>query len=200
MANSITVIAIAGGSGSGKTTLANLIEQTLGKDKVLVLPQDYYYKDQSKKFDGDGGSVNFDHPDSLDFEFLAQQIKELKSGHAIEAPVYDFVTHSRLAETKKYETRPIVVVEGTLLLSQANIRNLCDKSFFIETSEELRLQRRMKRDIEERGREPEGVKKQFWNQVKPMHDEFVEPSKRWASSIVTNDDYAPCIEYAKGLI
>ncbi len=182
------IIGIAGGSGSGKTTLAKKICQQVGVDQCAILSQDHYYHDQSKKFDGDGGSVNFDHPSSLDFDLLAQHLDQLKNGKSIDVPVYDFVTHSRKSSSEKLAPVPVVVVDGTLLFSQPQILAKVDHKLFVDVPEEIRFQRRLRRDVEERGRTPEGVKKQFLAQVKPMHDKYVEPSKKFADYL-THDNF-----------
>ena len=177
------VIAIVGGSGSGKTTLAKKIKTKLAGHGCTILGQDSYYIDQSSKFDHDGGAVNFDHPNSLEFSLLGRHIQELKQGRNIEVPVYDFATHKRLVQTETFHHHPVILVDGTLILSQPQLLPLFDESVFLEVDEGTRFQRRMKRDVEERGRTPEGVHEQFYKQVKVMHDQFVEPSKN-ASSIL----------------
>jgi uridine kinase len=185
---SCSILAVAGGSGSGKTTFARKLYEAVGEDRACILAQDHYYIDQSHRFDGDGGSVNFDHPDSIDFDLLAQHLKELKIGHMIQVPQYDFVTHTRLQTTTPLSPRPLVIVDGILLLSQPKILDVVCASIFVDTPESLRYERRLKRDIEERGRTPEGVHKQFINQVKPMHDQFVEPSKAHATHVISDTE------------
>lgn len=182
------VIAIVGGSGSGKTTLAKKIQQQFGKDVCMILSQDSYYIDQSHKFDRDGGAVNFDHPSSLEFSLLAKHLEQLKSGSDIEIPIYDFPTHKRLTETETLRHHPLILVDGTLVLSQKQLLPLFDESIFIEVDEDTRFRRRLKRDIEERGRTPEGVREQFYKQVKVMHDEFVEPSKTESSILIRQNN------------
>lgn len=174
------LIGVAGGSGSGKTTLARILSELLGESVCAVLSQDHYYHDQSARFSGDGENVNFDHPSAIDFELLSAHLQSLKRGLAVEVPRYDFVTHTRSQKTETFPSRPIVLLDGTLILSQENIRTHLDISIFVETPEEIRFQRRFDRDVKERGREPDGIIKQFKRQVKPMHDEFVEPSKSFA--------------------
>ncbi len=181
------IIGIAGGSGSGKTTLARyLIRDYFPQDAVLI-GQDSYYIDQSKKFDRDGGSVNFDHPSALDFALMAKQLFDLKSGHAIEIPIYDFATHQRLAKTEPIKPKSVIIVDGTLILATPLLTPLFSESVFIEVSEELRFQRRLQRDVAERGRTEDGVRAQFFGQVKAMHDLFVEPSKS-ACTILLKED------------
>jgi uridine kinase len=185
------VIAICGGSGSGKTTAARFLRQILGEDRSAILAQDSYYFDQRDRFDGDGGSVNFDHPDSLDFALLAEHLGQLRNGDAVEVPQYDFVTHARMQGAVRLDPVPFVLVDGTLLLSQRHLRPHFTEAVFIEASEAVRFSRRLERDTRERGRQPDGVRRQFELQVKPMHDLFVEPSKRHASHLIQNDDASP---------
>lgn len=186
--NSPLVIGIAGGSGSGKTFFANALKNRLGDENCNLVYQDNFYIDQSHKFDFDGGSVNFDHPDSIDFSLLAEKIKTLKTGHDVEIPVYDFATHKRLAKGLLIKSKPVILIDGILILHAQQTRSLFDVSFFIKTSEELRYKRRLERDVAERGRTPEGVKNQFYSQVKVMHDLFVEPSQKYASEIIFDAD------------
>ncbi len=188
------IIAIAGGSGSGKTTFARELQKELGEDKCGLIYQDSYYIDQSDKFDEDGGSVNFDHPDALDFNLLAKQLSELKKGKDIDVPIYEFSTHTRKVESILFPCRKIIIVDGILLLSQEVLRPLFDRSYFIDCPEEIRYERRLNRDVAERGRTPEGVKAQFESQVKPMHDQFVETSRSHATRTVNQDDFADALE------
>ena len=136
------------------------------------------------RFDRDGGSVNFDHPESIDFNLLAECLQKLKSGRQVDIPLYDFATHTRKKETLKAEPRKIIIVDGILIFHPERVRELFDELVFFETAEELRFQRRLERDVKERGRTAEGVLEQFTKQVKPMHDLFVEPSKKFAHTIV----------------
>lgn len=191
----ILAIAVTGGSGSGKTTFSRMLQANLGEYFCSILPQDAYYRDMHEYFDRDGGSVNFDHPDSLEFELLAAHLKELKQGRDVQIPQYNFATHQRLSEAKPFPCRPVVLIDGTLVLTQSELRPLFDMTFFIETQEDLRFQRRLQRDVRERGRTPEGVHEQFFNHVKPMHDLFVEPSKRFADQVVSGEkSFGPVIE------
>lgn len=178
------VIGVAGGSGSGKTYFAAALKKKLGPTNCGIIYQDSFYIDQSERFDFDGGSVNFDHPESLDFKLLAERIRELKNQKSVELPVYDFVTHSRRYETERFDPRPVILVDGILIFHPEEVRALFDELVFFDTAEELRFQRRLERDVHERGRTPDGVRNQFLKQVKPMHDEFVEPSKAHASFTV----------------
>lgn len=178
------IIGVAGGSGSGKTYFARELQRILGDKNCTIIYQDNYYIDQSHRFDGDGGSVNFDHPSSLDFDLLAAGLAQLKQGKSIEVPIYEFATHKRLDETIKCGPKKIVLVDGILILDSAVVRDQLDEAIFFDTPEELRFQRRLERDVVERGRTPEGVKKQFDLQVRPMHDLFVQPSKVHAQTVV----------------
>lgn len=183
------IVGVAGGSGSGKTTFVKRLAQELGPDLCTIVGQDSYYIDQSHKFDGDGGSVNFDHPDSLEFSLMAKHLKLLKENQPIEVPIYDFPTHKRLEKVIHLAPKPIVLVDGILILSQPDVVQELDEAIFIDCDENLRYERRLKRDVEERGRTPLGVFRQFHNQVKPMHDQFVEPSKKEATLIVTQANF-----------
>jgi len=182
------IIGISGGSGSGKTFFANQlaksVEKTLGPSCCSVLLQDHYYRDQSQRFDHDGGAVNFDHPDAIDFELLTEHVRQLKSGLKVEVPIYDFATHKRLMKTNSMEVTPIILVDGILIFHPPRLREQFDDLIFFDTPEELRFSRRLERDTRERGRTPEGVHNQFYKQVKPMHDLFVEPAKHFANLIV----------------
>jgi uridine kinase len=181
------ILGVAGGSGSGKTYFASALKLALGADLCEIVYQDNFYLDQSHRFDFDGGSVNFDHPDSIDFQFLARCLSELKSGAATQIPIYDFVTHKRQTKTLKIEPKPVIIVDGILILHPQPVRCLFDHAVFFDTAESLRFSRRLDRDVHERGRSPDGVKVQFENQVKPMHDSFVEPSKAHANAVVSDD-------------
>ncbi|HVJ64447.1 MAG TPA: uridine kinase [Bdellovibrionota bacterium] len=185
------IIGVAGGSGSGKTTLAHrLYEALLAENSgqgAVILGQDHYYIDQSARFDGDGGSVNFDHPSAIDSHLLGAHIRALGNGQPIEVPRYDFATHSRLAETVTMSTAPWVIVEGTMILHWPEVRDAIDYKIFISVDEEVRYARRLYRDTHERGRSAEGVLKQFTTQVKPMHDAYVDPSAAWAEVVIGND-------------
>jgi len=189
------VIGVAGGSGSGKTYFAKELQQMLGDAHCSILYQDNYYIDQSAKFDGDGGAVNFDHPNSLDFSLLASGLRVLKSGQPLQIPISDFTTHSRKNETLLGEPKSIIIVDGILILHSHEVRAELDEALFFDTPEDLRFQRRLNRDVHERGRTPDGVKKQFDLQVRPMHDQFVEPSKQYAHTIIKDlGDYGLALQ------
>ena len=180
----VLTIGIAGGTGSGKTTIVrNILEST--KDHGLsMLEQDSYYIDLRGIPMEERVKTNFDHPDSFDSALLRRHIKALKSGVAVEKPVYDFVTHSRTERTDRVEPRPILVVEGILIFVDAALRNLMDIKVFIDTDADLRLIHRIRRDIADRGRTLDSVLDQYERTVRPMHYEFVEPSKRFADIII----------------
>ncbi len=152
-----------------------------------MLSQDSYYLDQSDHFKEDGGEVNFDHPDSLEFSLLAKHLKALKDGLPVAVPEYEFATHTRKSLAVPFEPKSIVLVDGILILGQPAVREQLDASLFIDVPEAIRFERRMRRDVAERGRTPEGVKKQWDAQVQPMHEKFVEPSKAHATWIATDD-------------
>ena len=181
------ILGVGGGSGSGKTYFAQDLTRQLGPDCSEIIYQDNFYFDQSGRFDFDGGSVNFDHPDSIDFASLASALRELKAGRDAEIPTYDFATHKRKAETLKIQAKPVIVVDGILIFHNKAVRDLLDDQIYFSAPEELRFQRRLQRDVHERGRKAEGVKRQFVTQVKPMHDQFVEPSKKYARVIVSEE-------------
>lgn len=182
------IVGVAGGSGSGKTFFAEALAKKLGPAVACTIYQDNYYIDQSMNFDHDGGSVNFDHPNSLDFDLMAAHLEDLKNGFGIEVPIYEFATHRRLPQTTYQEVKKVIIVDGILILTQPKLRKLFDISVFVETPEEIRFSRRLKRDVLERGRTEEGVKAQFERQVKPMHDLFVEPSKLYADIVSSGTD------------
>lgn len=178
------LLGVAGGSGSGKTTVATEILRTIGEGRLAFLPQDMYYRDIEWR-DGDHlRSFNFDHPDSIDVELMVEHLETLRAGRSIERPVYDFVTYRRRVETETVQPRPVVLVEGILLFAEPAIRSALDFKIFVDTDADVRLLRRLRRDIHERGRDFDGVLRQYLETVRPMHLEFVEPSKRWADIIV----------------
>jgi uridine kinase len=178
------VIGIAGGSGSGKTTLARLILERVGKDRIAYLPHDAYYKDLRDLPLNQRATINFDHPDSLDTDLLIQHVRDLKEYRPVDLPVYNFKTHTRTAETIRIEPQPVIMVEGILIFAEAQLRPLFDVKVFVDTDSDLRLIRRLERDISERGRTTEAVIRQYLATVRPMHMEFVEPSKRYADVII----------------
>ncbi|MCC6129355.1 MAG: uridine kinase [Acidobacteria bacterium] len=178
------VIGVAGGTGSGKTTVVRSISSRIGEDKLAVLPHDAYYRDWEDIPPDVLNHKNFDHPDSLETELLIEHVKCLKAGGAIDAPVYDFKSHRRSTEKVRIEPRKVVVVDGILIFAEPELRKLFDIKLFVDTDADVRLIRRIKRDIAERGRTLASVVEQYESTVRPMHLEFVEPSKRYADLII----------------
>jgi len=178
------VIGIAGGSGSGKTTVAQEILQRVGPDRIAYIQHDSYYKDLTGLPPTQRAEVNFDHPNSLETELLIGHVEQLKHGHTIEVPIYDFSTHSRTEKSFTVNPRGVIIVEGILIFVEAALRTLFDVKLFVDTDADVRLIRRLQRDITERGRTVETVIKQYQATVRPMHLEFVEPSKRYADVII----------------
>jgi uridine kinase len=178
------VIGIAGGSGSGKTTVAQEILQRVGPARIAFLQHDAYYKDLSGLPPTQRAEVNFDHPNSLETELLITHIEQLKQHQPVEVPIYDFSHHSRTEKTFTVQPRGVILVEGILIFVEPALRNICDVKIFVDTDSDIRLIRRIQRDIAERGRTVEMVVKQYLNTVRPMHLEFVEPSKRYADVII----------------
>jgi len=178
------VIGIAGGTGSGKTTVTNAILDKLDRSQVLVIQHDSYYKDLTAHGGLPPEKVNFDHPDSLETELLIRHIRELKAGRTVEQPLYNFTTHKRLDSTRRLEPKEIIILDGILIFVNKDLRDLMDIKIFVDTDADERLIRRIRRDILERGRSVESVMQQYMTTVKPMHLEFVEPSKHWADIII----------------
>lgn len=178
------VIGIAGGSGSGKTTVAQEILQRVGPDRIAFLQHDSYYKDLSGLPPIQRAEVNFDHPNSLETELLIEHIACLRDGQPVEVPIYDFSTHSRTDKTFTVKPRRVILVEGILIFTEAALRDMFDVKIFVDTDSDIRFIRRLERDIAERGRTTESVIKQYQTTVRPMHMEFVEPSKRYADIII----------------
>ncbi len=178
------VLGVAGGTGAGKTTVARAILAAVGCERIAFLEQDSYYRDVEW---GSGAALsahNFDHPQALDGELLAAHLAELRAGRSIEVPVYDFARHRRTAATRPVAARPVVLVEGTLLFVEPALRDLLDLKIFVDSGADLRLIRRLRRDLAERGRTVDDVLDQYLATVRPMHLDFVEPSKRWADLIL----------------
>ena len=178
------VIGIAGGSGSGKTTVAQVILQRVGPDRISFLQHDAYYKDLSGLPPAQRAEVNFDHPNSLDNDLLVNHIQQLIHNEPVEVPVYDFATHSRTHQKFTVQPRGVILVEGILIFTEPTLRELFDVKIFVDTDSDLRFIRRLQRDIAERGRTTETVIKQYLSTVRPMHLDFVEPSKRYADVII----------------
>ena len=186
MSTSPVTIAVAGGTGSGKTTVANEIVKRVGADRIAYIQHDSYYFDWGRlPLDPRTQSVpNFDHPDALETDLLITHLKALKAGQAVEVPVYDFTTHSRLPYTRRVEPHPVILVDGLLIFVEARLRELFDVKIFVDTDSDIRFIRRLRRDIAERARSMEAVVDQYLSTVRPMHLEFVEPSKRYADVII----------------
>ncbi len=184
-------IGVAGGSGSGKTTLARALALALeGRGRSFILEQDCYYRDQSAHFDRDGGRVNFDHPDAIEWGLLTLHLQQLKAGRSVDRPIYDFSTHKRQRETVVVTPPDYLILDGILVLVPNELRRELDCKIFVDTGEDIRFRRRLERDIRERGRTVEGVRAQFFGQVKPMHDLYVEPSRQYADYVVSEADIA----------
>jgi uridine kinase len=178
------VIGVAGGTGSGKTTVANVILQRVGAHRIAYVPHDAYYRNASDFPTTRRDSINWDHPDSLDTDLMIEHVQALKAGRAVALPVYDFTIHARTAQTVRLEPQPVLLVEGILIFTDRRLRELFDIKIFVDTDADLRFIRRLQRDMAERGRTPESVIRQYLETVRPMHLEFVEPSKRYADVII----------------
>ena len=178
------VIGIAGGSGSGKTTVAQVILQRVGRDRIAFLQHDSYYKDLSGLPPTQRADVNFDHPDSLETDLLIEHIASLRDGKAVEVPIYDFSADRRTDKTFTVQPCRVILVEGILIFTEAALRQMFDVKIFVDTDADLRFIRRLERDISERGRTTASVIEQYTHTVRPMHLEFVEPSKRYADVII----------------
>jgi len=185
------VFGVAGGTGSGKTTVANEILDHVGAEKIACLPHDAYYRELPHLTKDERKEVNFDHPDALETELLIQHVRELLAGRAVDLPVYDFRTHTRTAQTVRVEPAPIILVEGILIFSDPGLRELMDIRIYVDTDADLRFIRRLTRDVQERQRTVESVIHQYMTTVRPMHLEFVEPSKRHAHVIVPEGGFNP---------
>jgi uridine kinase len=191
----VVVIGIAGGSASGKTSVANkLVENQISKvSSIALIRLDDYYKDLSNLSIEERSKTNFDHPDSIDFDLLSDHLQKLKDGKSINKPVYDFSIHNRQVKLELIKPVNVVILEGILALSEAVIRNLCDIKIFVDTDDDIRFIRRLKRDTRERGRTIESVISQYLDTVRPMHMQFVEPSKRYADIIIPEGGHNPIV-------
>ena len=178
------VIGVAGGTGSGKTTVSQAILDSVGPDQIAYLQHDSYYRDRSQVPPDERGTANFDHPDALESELLARHLASLKTGQTVQVPIYDFTTHTRKTHTIAVEPRKVILVEGILIFTEKALRELMDIKVFVDTDADVRFIRRLQRDITERGRTMESVIRQYTETVRPMHLEFVEPSKRYADVII----------------
>ena len=194
-------IGICGGTGSGKTTIARRILEAVGAENVILVEQDSYYRNLSDMPLDERHHANFDHPDAIDSEMLMNHLKSLKRGQSIEMPVYDFKTHTRSNQTAHIEPKPVVIIEGILIFSEPRVRDLLDVRVFVDTPDDIRFIRRLRRDIAVRGRTIESVIAQYFATVRPMHFEFVEQSKRHADIIIPEGGKTEVgIEFLCGLI
>lgn len=183
------VIGVAGGSGSGKTTVAQRLLEAIGEQHITYLPHDSYYRDLDAIPRIGGEIVNFDHPDALETSLLVQHLQQLRRGEPIQAPIYDFSTHSRSPQTRTIYPAPIILVEGILIFADPELRAQFDVRLFVDADADIRFIRRLERDVNERGRTVESVIHQYLQSVRPMHLEFVEPSKRYADMIIPEGGY-----------
>lgn len=183
------IIGIAGGTGSGKTTVVNQIMHQLPADEVAIISQDNYYNKNDHLTYEERTKINFDHPNSIDFELLVSHLEALKRGEVIEQPIYSFVTHNRTKDTIKTHPRKVMIVEGILVFTNKNLRSLFDIKIFVHADSDERLTRRIRRDIIERGRDIEEVLDRYQKTLKPMHEQFIEPTKSYADIIIPNDRY-----------
>ena len=181
------IVGVAGGTGAGKTTLAHILLEHLGEDRALRISHDAYYRDFSHIPADQRAQINFDHPDVLEIDLLVQHLQALSRGRTVLIPTYDFTTHSRSNSTLELCPRPIIIVEGILVLVEQILRDALNLKIFVDTPPDIRLIRRINRDIEERGRTPESVTLQYRETVRPMHDSYVEPSRKYADLIVCGD-------------
>lgn len=178
------IIGVAGGTGSGKTTVSEAILERVGRERITYIQHDSYYKDLSHLPLEERHKINFDHPEALDTDLLVEHLARLQAGSPVEVPIYDFTTHTRRRETRRVEPRGVTLVEGILIFADKALRDLMDIRIFVDTDPDIRFIRRLRRDITERGRTLESVIRQYLETVRPMHLEFVEPSKRYADIII----------------
>jgi uridine kinase len=181
------IIGIAGGTGSGKTTVVNKIVQELPTDEVCVISQDSYYKATDNLSYEERTKINFDHPRAIDFELIIEHLKDLKAGKTIDQPIYSFVTHNRTKDVVKTHPRKVIIVEGILIFNNEELRDLFDIKIFVHADTDERLIRRVRRDINERGRDINEVLSRYQDTLKPMHQQFIEPTKNYADLIIPND-------------
>jgi uridine kinase len=182
--NGSIVFGVAGGTASGKTTVADAILDAVGAAQVAYLSHDAYYREMNHLPFSERARLNYDHPDSLETELLIEHVKELLAGRTVQVPVYDFTTHTRTQETRPVEPSPIILIDGILIFTNARLRDLMDIKVYVDTDGDVRFIRRLQRDMNERGRSLESIIDQYMETVRPMHLEFVEPSKRYADVIV----------------
>ena len=178
------VIGVAGGSGSGKTTVSTRIQEIVGRTHITYIQHDHYYRDRPDLSRAERAKVNYDHPDSLETPLMVEHLRQLRAGQPVDAPLYNFATHRRMEETQRLQPARVILVEGILIFVEPALRELLDMRIFVDTDADLRFIRRLQRDINERGRSLDSVINQSLETVRPMHLEFVEPSKRYADIIV----------------
>ncbi|WP_337883209.1 uridine kinase [Chromobacterium haemolyticum] len=188
------IIGVAGGSGSGKTTVTNQVLETIGSEMAAVIIQDYYYRDQSHLTFEQRLATNYDHPQAFDWPLLIEHIDDLRNGRAIEMPVYDFANHTRAEETITIQPAPVIVIEGLFPLYDAALRDMMSLKIFVDTDSDVRFIRRLKRDITERGRTTDSVIEQYLATVRPMHNQFIEPTKRFADVILPHGANDPAVD------
>ena len=178
------VVGIAGGTGSGKTTVAHKLATAMPDGRCVTIEHDAYYHDQSTLPLEERAKINYDHPAALETSLLIDHLRTLREGRVVEVPIYDFANHTRRAETRRVEPARVIVVEGILVFTDAALRELMDIKIFVDTDPDIRLMRRIRRDLEQRGRTFQSVREQYYATVRPMHLEYVEPTKRWADIII----------------
>ncbi len=178
------VIGIAGGTGSGKTTVAKNVAAALPPETLCLIEHDSYYRDRQELSYEERCEVNYDHPDSLDNDLLVDHLGALRDGQRVDVPIYDYKSHLRAEETRPVKPSPVIILEGILVFVDARLRRLLDMKIFVDTDPDIRIMRRIRRDIEDRGRDFASIREQYYRHVRPMHLEFVEPSKRWADLII----------------
>ncbi|NCP20905.1 MAG: uridine kinase [Flavobacteriales bacterium CG03_land_8_20_14_0_80_35_15] len=183
------IIGIAGGTGSGKTTVVNQILNELPRDEVTVISQDSYYKENNNLTYEERTKINFDHPKAIDFDLMVAHLKALKKGEVIEQPIYSFITHNRTEDVHITHPKKVIIVEGILIFNNAELRDLFDIKIFVHADTDERLIRRVRRDITERGRDINEVLTRYQDTLKPMHQQFIEPTKNFADIIIPNDRY-----------
>lgn len=178
------LVGIAGGTGAGKSTIAKALVRPLPAGSVVVIEHDSYYRDRPDLRPEERAKLNYDHPDALDNDLFFEHLRILRDGQPIEKPIYDFVTHRRLETTERVIPHPVVVIEGILIFTEKRLRDLMDIKLFVDTPADIRVLRRVKRDIRDRGRDFDSVRRQYYDTVRPMHLEFVEPTKQFADLII----------------
>ncbi len=178
------VVGIAGGTGSGKTTVAEKLAAAMPQGRCVTIEHDAYYRDQGHLTPDERATINYDHPSALESSLLAEHLRGLRAGEPVDVPIYDFATHTRRAETRRVLPAPVIIVEGILVFCEAKLREQMDVKIFVDTDPDIRLMRRIRRDLEVRGRTFQSVRDQYYATVRPMHIEYVEPTKRWADLIV----------------